>query len=624
MFQQFALRLDLAPSLYRFSDFTLDPASRSLLWQGQPVLLTAKQFDLLVVLVENAGRPVEKQQLRQLVWPDVHVEENNLTQHIFQLRKALSAVAGQTALLETLPKVGYQFVAPVEKFQPPTRVVAEPPVQPALQPPPVLPPGTASPVQAADQPPLQNNQPAWYNLPRWFWALAVAAVFLVSVSYGRGQWEFWMAEDQPPAKALPSVAVHPLQGELGAGLAAEVASGLGRMDGIEVQVVQPSGGAVGDFNLHGTIQGDRILADLRRRNGELIWHREFSAAPAEASLELTAQVALTLQELAGARRRALAGRKPPANREAYLAYLDGLQHLLARRSTEGRPAIGAFQRALRADPSFSSAYTGMAMAYAWQGINQAEAPWLVWPRARELALRAVALDPENGEARMVLAMVAAYADQNEAEAERLVRSVLASDPASVELQLLAGQMLSRFGRFGEAEAILKQSIHADPTFALGRQILAFHYYQSRQFDLAKREAWRIIRANPRSGTGYGLLVAPLCMTGDPQTASWIIGRAESAGLNQPMVAMGLAYTYGRAGRIDDAKRILQAMDDQAKMMYVSPYQRAVAHMGLGHNDQAVALLRSCLSTGCINPSAPRLEPIFDPLRQRPDFVSLVY
>jgi hypothetical protein len=113
------------------------------------------------------------------------------------------------------------------------------------------------------------------------------------------------------------------------------------------------------------------------------------------------------------------------------------------------------------------------------------------------------------------------------------------------------------------------------------------------------------------------------MSGDWRTAAWIAGRAEAAGLNQPMVAMGLAYTYGRVGRVADAMRIVQAMDEQAKMLYVSPYQRAVAHMGVGQEAQAVNLLRECLAMGCINPSAPRLEPVFDPLRGRADFSALV-
>jgi DNA-binding winged helix-turn-helix (wHTH) protein/tetratricopeptide (TPR) repeat protein len=579
----------LTSVVFEFSGFRLDCGARRLEWHGEPVALTAKQFDLLVALVERAGRPVDKQELRELVWADVHVEENNLTQHVFQLRKALGRVAGEMSLIETLPKVGYQFVAAVSR---PTVAEAEP-------------------------------EPAPRRRARWPWLVAAAALLLVTVGYGRRQWEFWMADDTPRTNAWATVAIHPLEGPAGSALAAEVAAGLGRLDRVHILVVQPMSGGDGDYNLRGSVREGKVAAEFRRRNGDLIWQREWDAPLGEVTGELIGQTAVTLHELAGARRRGLTSRKPTASPEAFEHYLEGVQRLLARRSLDIRPAIEAFQRSLRADPNYSAAYNGMALAYAWQGFNQAEAPAMVWPRARELAQKALTLDPENGEARLVLAIVLAYADQNEAEAERLVRQVMASDPGSVYLQVLAGQMLSRFGRFGEAEELLRGAIAADPSFGMTRQILAHHYYMSRQFDLAKREAWRIIRMNPRGGTGYGLLVPPLWMTGDWRTAAWIVGRAEAAGLNQPMVAMGLAYTYGRVGRVADAMRIIQAMDEQAKMLYVSPYQRAVAHMGVGQEAQAVSLLRECLAMGCINPSTPRLEPVFDPLRGRADFSALV-
>src|SRR5262249_47703761 len=100
-------------SVFHFGEFRARPASRRLDWREDPVSLTAKQFDLLLVFLENPGTPLSKQAIREKVWPDTFVEENNLTQVVFQLRKALAAVAGDEPYIETLPKIGYQFVAPV-------------------------------------------------------------------------------------------------------------------------------------------------------------------------------------------------------------------------------------------------------------------------------------------------------------------------------------------------------------------------------------------------------------------------------------------------------------------------------------------------------------------------------
>ena len=101
-----------ATRIYRFGPFVLDVDDRSLKRDGAPVALTPKTFDLLVVLIDNAGRLVEKDALLKSVWPDVAVEEGNLTKGIFSLRQILEEEGG-TRYIETVPKRGYRFVAPI-------------------------------------------------------------------------------------------------------------------------------------------------------------------------------------------------------------------------------------------------------------------------------------------------------------------------------------------------------------------------------------------------------------------------------------------------------------------------------------------------------------------------------
>lgn len=145
-------------TVYRFGEFRVDPGSRRLDWRETPVSLTAKQFDLLLAFLERPAAPVSKREVQQRVWPDTFVEEKNLTQHIFQLRKALGAVGGDTVYIETLPKVGYQFVAPVTVEEIAPEIV----------------PGRA---------------PAW----RWVAAAVAMAVLAATVGFGKRQWDFWMA-----------------------------------------------------------------------------------------------------------------------------------------------------------------------------------------------------------------------------------------------------------------------------------------------------------------------------------------------------------------------------------------------------------------------------------------------
>ena len=106
------------PSTYRFGPFRLDVAERRLLRDGEPIPLRLKVFDTLRVLVEHAGRLVTKEELLQAIWPDTAVEENNLNHNVSILRKVLGEKATGQAFIETVPRVGYRFVAPRSRPRP--------------------------------------------------------------------------------------------------------------------------------------------------------------------------------------------------------------------------------------------------------------------------------------------------------------------------------------------------------------------------------------------------------------------------------------------------------------------------------------------------------------------------
>ncbi len=103
--------------IYEFGDFQLDPRERLLLRRGKPVSLTPKAFETLLALVQRSGHVLEKDELLKQVWPDTVVEEVNLARNIWTLRKALGEGNGEHRYIETVPKVGYRFVAPVTERQ---------------------------------------------------------------------------------------------------------------------------------------------------------------------------------------------------------------------------------------------------------------------------------------------------------------------------------------------------------------------------------------------------------------------------------------------------------------------------------------------------------------------------
>src|SRR5690348_2384049 len=104
---------------YEFGRFRVDTAERRLLRGDAPIPLTPKAFDTLLALVENAGRGMDKDELLRRVWPDTFVEEGSLTRNISVLRKVFGGEEGE--FIETIPKRGYRFVAPVKELCPPGR-----------------------------------------------------------------------------------------------------------------------------------------------------------------------------------------------------------------------------------------------------------------------------------------------------------------------------------------------------------------------------------------------------------------------------------------------------------------------------------------------------------------------
>lgn len=163
--------------VYRFLDCTLEPSEHRLARAGKPVALTPKVFETLVLLVTRAGHVVSKDELIKALWPRGYVDESNLTKHIWYIRRALGDGEPDASIIETVPKLGYRFVAPVT-------------VEPA------------SSGEAASESTLQRAQPV-RNGRAWLW---VAALVAVAASLAIG-WRLMMPRTGVAAAARPAVLV---------------------------------------------------------------------------------------------------------------------------------------------------------------------------------------------------------------------------------------------------------------------------------------------------------------------------------------------------------------------------------------------------------------------------------
>jgi DNA-binding winged helix-turn-helix (wHTH) protein/tetratricopeptide (TPR) repeat protein len=169
--------------VYRFRGFELQPSERRLLGEGQPIALTPKVFDTLVLLVERAGHVVSKDELMQRLWPRGYVDESNLTKHIWLIRRALGDEDHDSRFIETVPKRGYRFVATVTRGSEAAPAPAESPAAPLEA------PAAGRPTPALPAPPAAPARPA-----RWLLA-SVGVAVLVAVTV------VWRMSSRPPPAA---------------------------------------------------------------------------------------------------------------------------------------------------------------------------------------------------------------------------------------------------------------------------------------------------------------------------------------------------------------------------------------------------------------------------------------
>jgi len=165
---------------YAFGPFRLDYAQRLLFRQDQLIPLTPKVLQILMVLVENCGRVVSKDELMKAVWPDTFVEEGNLTQNVSMLRKVLAENSGEHTYIQTIPKQGYRFA-------------------------------TIDPQETGAE--MKEPAPPWFSRHRaLMWACVLPVVCAIAVAIG---WRFRPTPDVPksltvkPLTSYPGLELHP-------------------------------------------------------------------------------------------------------------------------------------------------------------------------------------------------------------------------------------------------------------------------------------------------------------------------------------------------------------------------------------------------------------------------------
>lgn len=637
-FDFFLTRMETAENkrfIYEFGKFVLDPQEKTLFSEGHPLRLPAKEFETLLILVENNGRALTKEEMMAAIWRDAFVEEANLAKQISRLRKIFNSNGEK--FIETLPKHGYRFNAPINQIlQPAGETLLEKRTVKKL---------TFKVEEEFDEAPKDLPQAVEKSRSYVFYAVSIVAVAALTLGY----W-FWNAGAR--SEKIDSIAVLPLRslnGEesdkaLGLGMADALIMKLGsfrtvavrptssvaRFTEIDADALEIGRKLNVDAVLEGTIrQSDgRIRINVRLlkvENGEQLWAEKFDGEKSgvfDLEDRLSERTARALGLKLGIGENGHLTRRFTSNTEAFEDYLKG-RYFWNKRTEDGfRQAIGFFNSAVRKDPNYALAFSGLADCYILLGVWGAETPKEVFPQAKRFAEKALAGDPNLAEALVSRAFVewvyewdfrgadadfsrAIELNPNYATARHWRAYFLASQrrfdealdeikkarelegPLNNSVSTDVGEIYLWAGKYAESEAVLRDVLKIEPNYAVARHVLAINLLKQNRFQEAVKEA----------ETAYGLESKPLTLS-------------------------VLAHAYAAAGEREKALKILGELSESAKRNYVSPFRMAVARTGLGETGAAIDELEKAFDERSDKMAILGVYPLLDRLRDNPRFIDL--
>jgi DNA-binding winged helix-turn-helix (wHTH) protein/TolB-like protein/Tfp pilus assembly protein PilF len=653
--------------LYEFGNYYLDTRERLLMRDGEPVTLTPKVFETLVVLLERRGHLVEKEELMAALWPESYVEESNLTNNVSTLRKTLGKTSDGQRYIETISKRGYRFVASVREisdaddaqlvverhtFQ---RVVTneleetETWTAEALE---TSVPRRPSATAAVSPAPLPRRR----VFPILLASIAAAVLLVVlpaTISRLSAPRESARVAPAvaPVKRTLRSIAVLPFKTIGPSGRADTEYLGIGMSDALITRLgnnrqvlVRPTSAvrryadplqdplAAGreqrvETILDGNIQraGDRIRVTVqlfRTQDGATLWSAKFDerftdifALQDSISQQVMNELLVELNPEEQQRLR----QRGSDNIEAYQAYLKGLYFWNKRTHDGYQKSVEYFKQAIAIDPDYAEAYVGLGNAASFLGGRDRTSEVEAFNKARAAAKKALELDETLAEAHAALGLVAMNFDWNWTESEKEFRRAIELNPNYATGHQWYGEFLACMGRFDEGIAELKLAQGVDPLSLIINTDLAKAFIFARRYDEAIAQLKRTLEMDSEFEVAHGLLALAYSAKGRHKEAVDELRKIKSA-KTDPLYLSYFVYVYATAGRPEEAETALRQLKALAKQTYVSPLNMAVAYTGLGDKDQAFTWLQRVFderaSGGAIS---LKVAHVWDQLRSDPRY-----
>jgi TolB-like protein/DNA-binding winged helix-turn-helix (wHTH) protein/tetratricopeptide (TPR) repeat protein len=649
----------MARDLYEFGPFRLDPVGRRLFRDGQPVALTPKAFDALVVLVENHGTRLSREELVRRIWPDTTVGEDNLKQCVAVLRSTLEDNSRQPSYVATLPGYGYSFVAEV-------RQVADPVAADLLSD-----AGNGSgrnnsgnrflknaPVQVPIEPAISGPRIS----RRWTVVAAVVLVLVATLFLARASVRRRLLRQ----REVRTIAVLPFQPPtpqpedeyLGIGLTDAVITKLAKARNLRVRTLDEVSSysgknsdpikasrelAVGAL-LTGTIQrqGEQVRIRVRlldTASGNDLWSDEI-AASVEDMFVLEDKVVAEVESTLSAQPRTSGNTSStPSSTDARARedYMKG-RFFWSKRTKDGfTTAIQFFQQAIERDPKYAEAYAGTADSYALLGFYGYLAPVESYPKAKQAALEALALNRDLPDPHVSLLIVATDYEWDWETAEKEFRAAVELNPNSAEAYQAHGYLLLALARSDAAEREVQKALELDPVSPAINVTLAWVHYLGHDYKRCLQQCRRTLELFPDFVVAIQVSAAALAQQGEWQEAEQEITRAARLSPDNPITSLVQAEVLAAGERSegtaknrenDNGRRVqnraqLEQILRKHQANISLAYYLAAAYASLGQKDEAFAALDQALAARSNWLIYLKLDPRFESLHDDARFAALL-
>jgi TolB-like protein/tetratricopeptide (TPR) repeat protein len=553
---------------YEFGPFRLDARERRLLRNGEVVPLRPKVFDILLVLVQNGGHILSKDEVMKLVWPETAVEEGNIARSISTLRNALGEHPREHQYIETIPWRGYRFVANVKEVR---DIPARPPIDSIA----VLPFVN-----------VNAKSKSEYLSDGITESLITSLAQLTNLRVTSRNLAFRYKGRETNAQTV----------------------------GRELNVQAVLMGRVAESDDLLSISVELVETSDDRH----IWGAQYVRKPAElfaAQQNIVREIAEKLRRELTGHEQQLLTRRHTGNHEAYLLYLKGRFYFNKLTLDGVQRGVEYFQQAVEKDPNYALAYAGLGDCHNYLAHRD---------EAKQAVLKALELDESLGEAHGTLGFFRFLYDWDFMDAEREFERAIELSPNYAEAHHWYAIYLANLGRHEEADREARRAIELDPLSLLMNLTPALNFYLARQYDRAIEQLQRVIEMETNFVAARSVRGSVLVQKGMYEEAmaeyQKVLELIKGAAVVEISVKAIMAYVYAKWGKRTEA---IGLRDEVVKAGTASPYSIAVIYAALGDGDSAFEWLYKATEQHDFQLVSLKVDPTLDCLRSDSRFAGLV-